>query len=286
MGDISKKLHRKLASKSGNLPTKVPKRRPGEPLPGGIRDIEMLIKDGLDPVHAGYVYIQQMSSYFAEGVSQLPEMKLFAKLAGDAEEEYMPSGPPMSPLTGSYFTCWAFYDLKFGKDGDTIGKCQIEANDLVLLNPDQLDVLKKLSESRMGIYEHIGFADGLVRLRELITGDEFSCLCPAGYKGRSGELWYVRRLPPLMPELATFHVLFTTPYILIESTKDDWMQFLKRTLLKADGNDDRERLHQLLKFGLSTNYWNEFVFQAYHHHQAQAIFLAGIPDLKATLPHA
>ena len=286
MGDISKKLHRKLASKSGNLPTKVPKRRPGEPLPGGIRDIEMLIKDGLDPVHAAYVYIQQISSHFAEGVSQLPEMKLYAKLAGDAEEEYMPSGPPMSPLTGSYFTCWAFYDLRFGKDGDTIAKCQIEANDLVLLNPDQLDVLKKLSESRMGIYEHIGFADGLVRLRELITGDEFSCLCTAGYKGKSGELWYVRRLPPLMPELATFHVLFTTPYILIESTKDDWMQFLKRTLLKADGNDDHERLHQLLKFGLSTNYWNEFVFQAYHHHQAQAIFLAGIPDLKVTLPHA
>ena len=248
--------------------------------------MQMLIKDGLDPVHAAYVYIQQMSSHFAEFVSKLPEMKLYAKLAGDAEEEYMPSGPPMSPLTGSYFTCWAFYDLRFGKDGDTIGKCQIDANDLVLMNPDQLDALKKLSESRMGIYEYIGFADGLVRLRELITGDEFSCLCPAGYKGRSGELWYVRRLPPLMPELATFHVLFTTPYILIESTKDDWMQFLKRTLLKADGNNDRERLHQLLKFGLSTNYWNEFVFQAYHHHQAQAIFLAGIPDLKATLPHA
>jgi len=286
MGDISKKLHRKLASKADNLPTKVPKRRPGEPLPGGIKDIEMLIKDGLDPVHAAYAYIQQISSHFAEGVSQLPEMKAYAKLAGDAEEEYMPSGPPMSPLTGSYFTCWAFYDLRFGKDGDTIGKCQIEANDLVLLNPDQLDVLKKLSESRMGIYEHVGFADGFVRLRELITGDEFPCLCTSGYKGKSGELWYVRRLPPLMPELATFHVLFTTPYILIESTKDDWMQFLKRTLLKANGNDDRERLHQLLKFGTGTNYWNEFVFQAYHHHQAQAIFLAGIPDLKATLPHA
>ncbi len=286
MGDISKKLHRKLASKANNLPTKVPKRRPGELLPGGIRDIQMLIKDGHDPVHAAYAYIQQMSSLFAEEVSQLPEMKLFAKLAGDAEEEYMPSGPPMSPLTGSYFTCWAFYDLRFGKDGDTIGKCQIEANDLVLLNPDQLDVLKKLSESRMGIYEHIGFAGGFVRLRELITGDEFPCLCPAGYRGRSGELWYVRRLPPLLPDQAKFHVLFTTPYILIESTKDDWMQFLKRTLFKADGNDDRERLHQLLKFGIGKNYWNEFVFTAYHHHQAQAIFLAGIPDLRATLPHA
>jgi len=170
MGDISKKLHRKLASKADNLPTTEPKRRPGELLPGGFKDMQMLIKDGLDPVHAAYVYIQQMSSHFAELVSKLPEMKLFAKLAGDAEEEYMPSG--------------------------------------------------------------------------------------------------------------------TTPYILIESTKDDWMQFLKRTLLKVDGINDRDRLHQLLKFGIGKNYWNEFVFTAYHHHQAQAIFFAGIPDLKSTLPHA
>lgn len=286
MGDISKRLHRKLASKADNLPTKEPKRRPGEPLPGNIRDIEMLLKDGLDPIHAVYAYIQQISSHFAEGVSQLPELKAYAKLAGDAEEEYLPMGPPMSPLTGSYFTCWAFYDLRFGKDGDTIGKCQIDANDIFLLNADQLNALKKLSESRMGIYERVASKGDLVHLRELITGDEFPCLCTSGYRGRPGELWYVRRLPPLMPELASFHVLFTTPYILIESTKDDWTQFLKRTLLKVEGSDDRDRLHRLLKYGLGKNYWNEFVFQAYHHHQAEAIFLAGIPDLKATLPHA
>ena len=286
MGNISKKLHQKLKSKSGNLKTIVPHRRAGEPLPGGVKDIKMLIKDGLDPIHAAYVFIQQVSSCFAEGASQLPEMKLYAKIAGDAEEEYMPSGPPMSPLTVSFFTCWAFYDLRFGKDGDTIGKCQIDANDLFLMNPDQLDALHKLSESRMGIYEHVGATDGLVRLRELITGDEFSCLCTSGYKGRSGELWYARRLPPLLPELAKFHVLFTTPYILIESTKDDWIQFLKRTLLTVKGKDDGDRLYQLMKFGLGTNFWNEFVFTAYHHHQDQAIFLAGIPDLKTTLPHA
>ena len=50
MGDISKKLHRKLASKADGLRTKEPKRRPGEPLPGGVRDVGMLIKGGLDPL--------------------------------------------------------------------------------------------------------------------------------------------------------------------------------------------------------------------------------------------
>jgi hypothetical protein len=286
MGEISRKLHRKLASKAHHLPTEEPKRRPGEPLPGNVKDIETLIKDGLDPIHAVYAFIQQFSSYVAEVVSQLPEMKAFAKLAGDADDEYMPMGPPMSPLTLSFFTCWVLYDLQFGKDGDTLGNCIIDANDIYWLNPDQLDALKKLSESRMGIYEHVGMSAGYVRLKELLTGEEFVCLCTSGYQGKAGELWYVRRLPPLMPELATFHVLFTTPYILIETTIDDWMQFLKRTLPKVKGKNNRDRLHRLLKFGLSTNYWNEFVFKAYHHHHAEAIFLAGIPDLKATLPHA
>jgi hypothetical protein len=54
-------------------------------------------------------------------------MKKYAKIVGAAEEEYMPSGPPMSPLTASFFTTWAFYDLRF--DGtDSLASCQIEAN--------------------------------------------------------------------------------------------------------------------------------------------------------------
>jgi hypothetical protein len=34
------------------------------------------------------------------------------------------------------------------------------------------------------------------------------------------------------------------------------------------------------------NYWNEFVFLAYHLHQADAISLSGIPDLEFTLLYA
>ena len=93
-------------------------------------------------------------------------------------------------------------------------------------------------------------------------------------------------LPPLLPELASYHIVFTTPYILIESTKEDWTQFLKRSMLQVKADDERSSLHQLLKYGLNLKYWNEFVFRAYHHHSAEAIFLAGLPDLKSTLPHA
>ena len=60
-------------------------------------------------------------------------------------------------------------------------------------------------------------------------------------------------------------------------------------------------LHEFLKFGKAAHSrkfgkaahsrkpdesWNEFIFRAYHHHQAEAIFLTGLPDVKGSLPHA
>jgi hypothetical protein len=280
MGETSKKLHKRLTKAAAplNLPTGKMRARADMP------SVEQWIKQGMDPVHAAYAFVQHISSAFAEGVSPLPEMKRYAKLVGAAEEEYMPSGPPISPLTGSFFTTWAFYDLRF--DGtDTLASCQIEANDVIGMNPDQLDALKKLAASRMGVYEHAGMDGSHVRLRELLTDDEFTCHCATGYRGRTGELWYVRLLPPLLPDLARYHVVFTTPYILMAS-KEDWLQFLQRSLMQFEAGDERQGLYRLLKCGPEPNYWNEFVFQAYHHHQPEAIFLAGIPDLKATLPHA
>jgi hypothetical protein len=276
----SKKLHNKLTKMAARLDLPIGKMKGRADMPS----VEKFIKDGLDPVHAAYAFVQNITSFFSEGVSQLPEMKKFAKIVAQAEDEYLPSGPPMSPLTTSYFTSWAFYDLRF--DGtDTLASCLIEANDVVCMNPDQLDALKKLAASRTGIYEHVGMDGPHVRLRELITDAEFTCHNASGYRGRPGELWYVRLLPPLLPDLARYYVAFTTPYILLAG-KDGWLQFLKRGMSQSGFGTDKDGLHCFLKHGPDPNYWNEFVFKGYHHHQGDAIFLAGIPDLKATLPHA
>jgi hypothetical protein len=50
--------------------------------------------------------------------------------------------------------------------------------------------------------------------------------------------------------------------------------------------NDATALDRFFKHGPDLSYWNEFVFKAYHRHQNDAIFLAGVPDLKTTLPHA
>ncbi len=286
MGQYAQKLHRKLASHADGLPTEEPKRRPGELLPGGIKDIPTLIKEGIDPIHAAYVFMQNLTAHFGQLASGLPEMEDWAEAVGKAEEEYMPAGPPMSPITSSYFWMWALYDLRIGSSTDTLARCQIAANDVILMNPFQLEAVKKMDVSRMGLYEHIGTEGPHVGLRELITNDRLTCHCPTGYRGNDGELWYVRLLPPLEPELATYWVAMTTPYILVEASKKDWIVFLKRTMLQVSGPNQHTRLHYLMKYGLEPNYWNEFVLKAYHHHQHDAIFLAGLPDVKGTLPHA
>ena len=227
-----------------------------------------MIAQGYDPVHAAYIFVHHITSVFSENVSRFPEMRTYAKEVGEAEDEYMPSGPPMSPLTTSYFSCWAFFDHRIGKTTDTLADCLIEANDTICMNPHQLDALRKMSQSRMGIYEHRGMEGKHVRLRELITDREFVCHSTSGYRGKTGELWYVRLLPPLEPELATYHIVFTTPYVLIGADEEaTGSTYLKRSVVGIKAPSEADALHQLLKFGLGKNYWNEFVFLAYHHHQ-------------------
>lgn len=284
MGEVSKRLHQKIArmAESGAMDGSPKLRRPKQPIP----DVAKLAAEGYDPNHAVYIFINHIASVFSENVSTLPEMQVYAREIGEAEEEYMPSGPPMSPLTTSYFNSWALYDHRIGKTKDTLGSCLIEVSDLIAMNPHQLRIFKQLSESRMGIYEHRGFEGPHVRLRELITDREFVCHPTSGYRGQIGELWYVRVLPPIEPALGNYNVLFTTPYILTGQTKKDWIAYLKRSLVSIKARSEATALHQLLKFGLSKNYWNEFVLLAYHHDHGDAIFLTGIPDMKGTLPHA
>jgi hypothetical protein len=153
------------------------------------------------------------------------------------------------------------------------------------MDPRIVEATREFQQSRMGIYEHLGSAGGRCRLKELVTDREFVCYCTSGYAGRPGELWYVRLCPPLWG-MVDYWVTVTRPYILTGMTKADWAAYLNRAMLQVKAKDDEKKLHRLMKFGFSANHWNEFVFQGYHHHQHDAIFLTGLPDVKGSLPHA
>lgn len=285
MGRISNKLRSRFGVLAKRIKRQIARELASPHIPKGVKDIPELVKMGHDPVHAVYVHVQNLTSVFAENVSSLPELRSYSKIVGKTEDEYLPAGPPMSPLTRSYFSGWAFYDLRFGRDKETIGTCLLDLHDLLDMKPQLVEAARAFQESRMGVYEHMGTVGGRVRLKELITEREFMCLCTSGYRGKRGELWYIRLCPPLWG-LADHWITYTTPYILTQATKADWVAYLKRAMLEVKVKDEGKRLYHLLKYGPTRNHWNEYIFLAYHHHQYDAIFLAGIPDVKGSLPHA
>ena len=238
-----------------------------------------------DPIHTLYIEVQNMVSLFAEQVSILPEMKEYYRIMDKAERVYIPDGPPISPLTRSYFTHWAFFDTPFGEDQETIGTCFIDLGDLLGVDPHFLSLTDLAQKSRMGIYEYIGWNHGLIELKELLTDKTYSCICPFGYPGRKDEIWFIRiHSPPI--NLVNYSVIMTTPYILIGHSKQEWVSFFERNSTDRKDSQLETKLQFFLKHGLSTNYWNEFIVEAYAGYRREAIFLQGIPDLANTRPHA
>lgn len=249
-----------------------------------------------DPLHAIYVYGQNQLSVLIEQLALLPMVDKLSEPVFLADKEYMPSGPPMSPLTASYFTCWSFFDLcTAGAKPETL--CTVATDFCRAQGVDEglLALFDTMQASRMGVYRHEGTSGRFVFLRELVTGREIQAISPSGYLGHAGEVWLVRVLPPPFDELELdYSVVFTTPYLLgklgplngfVTAVEDDWLAFFERALGSPDLAAHAEDYERLMKMGASRNYWNEYIFLAYRNHRTEVIFLEGIPDRPETLPH-
>lgn len=250
-----------------------------------------------DPLHAVYLYGQNQLSVLIEQLAELPMLDRLANPYAEATEEYMPSGPPMSPLTVSYFTSWGAFDLcTRGAKPETL--CTVATDFCRAQGVDEglLAVFEAMQASRMGIYRHEGTSGRYVLLREWVTGWEIKALSTSGYLGQAGEIWFVRVLPPLFDETAfDYSVVFTTPYVLgklgpgrgfVTAVEEDWSAFFERNLHASDAAQQASAYERLMKFGPSRNYWNEYIFLAYRNHRENVVFLEGVPDQPETLPHS
>ena len=218
----------------------------------------------------------------SEQLTALKEMAPFTEIIAKAEDLYMPSAPPMSPLTTSYFTCWGFFDVCAGEANETIGTTILEFGAAFGIHPELLRLIGLMQDSRMGIYIHTARKDNLAILEDLVTGATCSAIVPSGCRGKKGELWYVRVLPPPIPGRSE-HVVFTTPYILVEPGPRDWLAYFSRACPQTARVDDYER-H--MKYGPTREHWNDFLFEAYVNHRIEAIYLAGLPDVPESRPHS
>lgn len=249
-----------------------------------------------DPLHGLYIYGQNQLSVLIEQMMDLPMLDKLADAYSEAQEEYMPSGPPMSPLTTSYFTCWGSCDLcSSGAKKETL--CTVATDFCKSQQVDEglITLFETMQASRMGIYRHEGVSNGFVFLRELVTNNEIKAIAPSGYLGNAGEVWFARVLPPPFETAAfDYSLVFTTPYVLgklgprrelVSFVEEDWLAYFKRNLPKTNKDTEVSAYDYLMKYGLSRNYWNEYIFLSYRNHRHDMILLEGIPDIPVSLPH-
>ena len=250
--------------------------------------LKELSSKGHDPCHALYIFAQNFASVVSEQLSEMKETRQFVKIVGDAEDEYQPGGPPLSPLTVSYFTMWALFDVLFGQSHETIGTCILRIGPLIEMPPWLVDVIGLMQHSTMGVHLHCGTEGHLVRLRALGSQKTKLCHVPSGYVGQPGELWFVRLLPPANA-LFDYHIVFNTPYILVGVTERMFAEYLAREVGRLGSRNLPAKLEAstyIMKHGPTANHWNEYIFCAYTGHQHDSVFLTGIPDIKESLPHA
>ena len=292
MGSVADKIAKKVLSSRGAKVVDLAGWREGREMAleagiGGEGPVPARFA-GLDPCHGLYALAQNIASLLSESMSTLREAKGFVRIAGDAEDEYMPAGPPMSPLTVSYFTMWALFDVRFGSSRETMGSCILRIAPEFDFPSWLTDTVRSMQQSRMGFYVHCGSEGEGVLLREVGTREIVSCTVPAGYAGSEGEVWFVRVLPP-PHSLCRRHIVINTPYVIRDWPERAYIDYLERELarMKAKKPPRTDDLHDhLMKYGPEPNHWNEYIFCAYTGHQHEAIFLTGIPDIRESLPHA
>ncbi len=261
-------------------------------------DDTVVSKDNLskhDPLHAVYIYAQNKVSVLVEQLSELPALSKLTDTLAKADDIYLPSYPPKSPHTQSYFSCWGFFDLCVGIKKESFGTVILDMLKYLKSDPGLIKIIECMQNSRMGIFIHKGHSDRYVILEELVTGKEIKAIVPSGYHGKRNEIWYARVMPEPFPELNYgYSVVFTTPYFLINlngqrgssAKRVDWEAFFDRNLKATDEKDKIKAYESFMKYGNNKHYWNEYIFEGFVNYQSDMIMLAGFPDKPLTLPHS
>ncbi|WP_157673697.1 hypothetical protein [Endozoicomonas ascidiicola] len=242
-----------------------------------VKTPDVLMDEGYDPLHAVYLYAQNFLSVLVEQAVEFPELQEWVKLYVSLEKDYMPAGPPMSPLSRSYFFCWSSFDLPFGGHQETITDCMIKMT-RELGSPDGLvETLEVMQQSRMGFYVHEGMQGEYIQLRELKTNRLCLCHCSSGYQGGCGEIWYIRLMPPLV-EGYDYHVAFTTPYVVRNITESGLLKLIDRMIPKMATRGYPADYDSFMKWGPALKYWNEYLTMGYSNFAHDVIYLTGYPS--------
>lgn len=225
-----------------------------------------------------------ISALIVEIILHYPKAKKFLKAYAVAEEEYMPSYPPISPITNTMFTIWISFDLTLSpKSKETASNSMIYFKNKLGIPEYVLDEAKKLSDNRLGFYIQEEIEESIVYIREILTNKKMKVIFSSNYKGKKGEVCLCRFSYESKEGLA---IGLITPYTLQDQSEQDILDYYERQNIKQGDIDIDQKLNKLFKDrSYGDTYWLEYVFQGYVGFDNFQIKIRGIPDIKKSLPH-
>jgi len=175
-------------------------------------------------------------------------------------------------------------DLRFGPDDETMGSILHDLGTEFGLDKSIINGLENLSKSHMGIYRHEGIENGLVRLKEIATGEINLCFSTSKYLGSINEIWFVRTVQNL-DSIYDYKIVLITPFILTESTESDWIEFYKRQSIILDKGVDGNAYLNFMKYIPNSTYWHNYIMDGFLKYEPNSIYLKGIPDVVGSKPY-
>ncbi len=236
-----------------------------------------------DPSHNMYLLVQNLLSFFSEEISVLDEFTEYYDLIVEQDEVYMPSYPPTSPVTGSYYTFWCFCDFSFGKHKETITTIFYDLVSVNKFDDLLIKAVENLNASCMRFYKHLGFENDLIILEDIMTNEKYSCLSTSEYIGVKEEIWFVRMVPNLDDQY-NYQLVLTTPYVIRNSEKD-WLEFFARQGINKEETGYETKYQAFMKHHPNDKYWHDYIMDGYTNYEHNCIYLTGIPDIKGSKPH-
>jgi hypothetical protein len=217
-----------------------------------------------------YQYLVRIAS----GIMGSHTLRKFTDLVRLTDEEYLPHGPPDSPITDSFFFGWWALDREVGK-GETIATIVADLAQQYGGAKEEIERIRTLAKTHLRVLRIVHRNGQTARLQDLLTKDEVDVGLAAPWDGDAGQLWLARAVPEMC----------FTPYAIDGADDAEWLAYFERKLGDAKGKELRERYRDLMR-GVPDNLWLEYILDAYYEGNQHTLHLRGIPDRPETLPHS
>jgi len=225
----------------------------------------------LHPAIKNYILANQKVFHFAETILEHSKLDKFYNTLQEINSSY---SFPLSPITPSIINQFLLFDLKIDGEGFSMAEIFLRLQDLIEIEENTKKYLTYGLKSSLGFYRHMGFKDGFINLKEIISGKNIALINPDNYKGLSGQIWLTRMIDTTKD--FGYQVLSSTPYIIQECSELDCLQYFESIGIEKNKKNYLEEYRIHMKLPASKNLWLEYIISNHMEIHEDHIYLSKI----------